>query len=61
MSYNYKMNEYKQEKHKFNITNQIIYVWMILDISGTTAKNGTNRGRTKDTGDKPRTRQKNRD
>ena len=34
---------------------------MILDISGTNAKNGTNRERTKDTGDKPRTRQKNRD
>ena len=49
-----------QEKHKFNITNQITYVWMILDISGTNAKNGTNRERTKDTGDKPR-RQKNKD
>ncbi len=54
------MSEYKQEKHKFNITNQIIYVWMILDISGTNAKNETNRERAKDTGDKPR-RQKNKD
>ena len=55
------MNDYKQEKHKFNITNQIIYLWMILDISDTNAENGASRGRTKDTGDKERTRQRNRD
>ena len=40
MSYNYIMNDYKQEKHKFDITNQIIYVLMILDISDTNAENG---------------------
>ena len=55
------MNYYKQEKHKFNKTIQIIYVWKILDISDTNAVNGASRGRTKDTGDKGKARQRNRD